>query len=277
MADTGPEGGPLVEVRWRSGNQLELRYDERASFEGGTRWAMSRSTSVLQRLMSSTIGMLAVARTAPSRLLRPALLSRRRQKHASRQLAGGRTATLGRMVKHMRMQILLSSSALVLSLLCRSGMCASDGFSAVRCGSDIPAELIGQTMKNERIVVIEERHKNLGLKDLGGTEISERLFLISWKICGDEYDLLEENGIVRDVLKSPPHSRQAPKFIGSCQIHSHELPDSIIAVLDRKEGAEMLRARFAWKIDEKRAKFVKLSTEGLLCPRSGVITADGGL
>ena len=175
------------------------------------------------------------------------------------------------------MHILLSSSILVLLLFCHSGMCASDGFSAVRCGSDIPAELIGQTTKNERVVVIEERHKNLRLKDLGGTEISERLFLISWKICGDEYDLLEENGIVRDVLKSPPHSKHAPKFIGSCQVHGHELPDSIIAVLDSQEGVETLPARFAWKIDEKRAKFIKLSTEGLLCPRSGVITADGGL
>ncbi len=176
----------------------------------------------------------------------------------------------------MRMQAFLGSSALVLSLLCGRGICASDGFSAVRCVSDIPAALIGRTMKNERVVVIEERHKNLGLKDLGGTEISERLFLISWKICGDEYDLLEENGIVRDVLKSPPHSKRAPKFIGSCQIHGHELADTIIAVLDSKEGAEILPARFAWKIDEKHAKFIKLSIEGLLCPRSGVITADGG-
>ena len=131
-------------------------------------------------------------------------------------------------------------------------------------------------MKNERVVVIEERHKNLGLKDLGGIEISERLFLISWKICGDEYDLLEEDGSVHDVLKSPPHSKQAPKFIGSCQIHGNDLPYSIIAVLDNEEGAETLPARFAWKIEEKRAKFIKISTEGLLCPRSGVITTDGG-
>ncbi len=166
---------------------------------------------------------------------------------------------------------------LVLSLFCHSVSCASDGFSAVRCGSDIPARLIGQTMTNERVVVIEERHKNLGLKDLGGTEISERLFLSSWQICGDEYELLEENGIVRDVLKFPPHSKRTPQFVGSCEVRGHELPDSIIAVLDSKEGAEKLPAKVAWKIDEKRAKFIKLSTEGLLCPRSGVSTADGGL
>jgi hypothetical protein len=175
------------------------------------------------------------------------------------------------------MQILLSSLILVLLLFCHSASCASDGFSAVRCGSDIPVKLIGQTMTNERVVVIEERHKNLGLKDLGGTEISERLFLSSWQICGDEYELLEENGIVRDVLKFPPHSKRTPQFIGSCEIRGHELPDSIIAVLDSKEGAEKLPAKVSWKIDEKRAKFIKLPTEGLLCPRSGVITADGGL
>ena len=177
----------------------------------------------------------------------------------------------------MRTQILLSSSILVLLLFCHSGSCASDGFSVVQCGSDIPVNLIGQTMTNERVVVIEERYKNLGLKDLGGTEISERLFLSSWQICGDEYELLEKNGIVRDVLKFPPHSKRTPQFIGSCEIRGHELPGSIIAVLDGKEGAEKLPAKVAWKIDKKRAKFIKLPTEGLLCPLSGVITADGGL
>jgi hypothetical protein len=32
-------------------------------------------------------------------------------------------------------------------------------------------------MSNERVVVVEGRHKELGLKDLGGSEISDRLFL----------------------------------------------------------------------------------------------------
>jgi hypothetical protein len=40
------------------------------------------------------------------------------------------------------------------------------------------------------IVVFEGRHKDLGLKDLGGTEISGRLFLGSWLICGSEYAVL---------------------------------------------------------------------------------------
>ncbi len=71
-------------------------------------------------------------------------------------------------------------------------------------------------MTNEKVSVIEERHKDLGLKDLRGTEISDRLFLISWRICGEEYALLEAQGVVRDVLKFPKHSKDSPQLIGSC-------------------------------------------------------------
>ncbi len=90
---------------------------------------------------------------------------------------------------------------LVLALFCMSTICNADGFDSVRCGSDVRKALLGRTMTNEKVVVIEERHKDLGLKDLGGTEISDRLFLISWRICGEEYVLLEDQGVVRDVLK----------------------------------------------------------------------------
>jgi hypothetical protein len=162
-------------------------------------------------------------------------------------------------------------------LFCGNACCASDGFSAVRCGSDISKALIGRTMSNERVVVVEERHKNLGLKDLGGSEISERLFLVSWRICGDEFALLEEKDVVRDVLNFPPHSKGSPEFIGSCRINGNEMPDTIIAVLENRRGAAALPAKAAWKIDVAGTRFVKLPTEGLLCPRDGVITTDGGL
>ena len=56
-------------------------------------------------------------------------------------------------------------------------------------------------MSNEAIAVLEERHKDLGLKDLGASEISDRLFAISWRICGEDYILFEEKNTVRDVLK----------------------------------------------------------------------------
>jgi len=132
-------------------------------------------------------------------------------------------------------------------------------------------------MSNQRVSVLEARHKDLGLKDLGGTEISDRLFLISWKICGEEYVLLEEKDVVRDVLKFAKHSKESPQFIGSCLLNGHDFPGTVIGVLKNEDGAQILPVVIAWKIDDKQVKFVKLQTEGLRCSRDGIITADGGL
>jgi hypothetical protein len=59
-------------------------------------------------------------------------------------------------------------------------------------------------------------------------------------------------------------------------VNGKEVPEEIVAVLNNQAGVENLPAKSAWKIDSKKAKFVKLATEGMLCPRSGIITADGG-
>ena len=167
---------------------------------------------------------------------------------------------------------------LVLPLFCGSSICAANGFDSVRCGSDVRTALLGRKMSNERIVVLQERHKDLGLKDLGGTEISDRIFLISWQICGEEYVLLEDQkNVVRDVLKFPKHSKDSPEFIGSCQLNGHDLPGTAIGVLKDEAGVELLPATTAWKIDDKQVKFVKLQTEGLRCSRDGINTSDGGL
>ena len=56
-----------------------------------------------------------------------------------------------------------------------------------------------------------------------------------------------------------------------------ELPDIIFAVLDSTRAGDPLPATSAWTIDQKHAKFVKISTDGLLCPRSGIYSVDGGL
>ncbi len=165
----------------------------------------------------------------------------------------------------------------VLALFCTSSICNADGFDSVHCGSDVEKALRGGTMSNEKVVVLEERHKELGLKDLGGTEISDRLFLISWRICGEEYVLLEDKNVVRDVLKFPAHSKASPQFIGSCQLNGNDVRGSAIGVLKNENSVKMLLAVIAWKIDEKQMKFVKLQTEGLRCSRDGIITADGGL
>jgi len=175
----------------------------------------------------------------------------------------------------MKAKRIVVTCMLVLPLFCASTICAADSFDSVRCGSDVQQALLGRTMSNEKIVAIEERHKDLGLKDLGGTEISDRLFLISWRICEEEYFLLEDHDVVRDVLKFPKHSKDSPQFIGGCQLNGHDLTGTAIGVL-KNEAVEILPAVIAWKIDEKQMKFVKLQTDGLRCSRDGIITVDGG-
>jgi hypothetical protein len=172
----------------------------------------------------------------------------------------------------MKTKGIVAMFMLVLPLFCSSSICDADGFDSVRCGSDVQKALLGWKMPNEKVVVLEERHKDLGLKDLWGEEISDRLFLTSWRICGEECVLLEDQGVVRDVLKFPKHSKDSPQFIGSCQLNGHDLPGTAIGVLKNEAGVEMLPAVIAWKIDEKQKKFVKLQPEGLRCSRDGITT-----
>jgi hypothetical protein len=176
----------------------------------------------------------------------------------------------------MKAKRIFALFTLVLPLFCGSSICDADGFDSVHCGSDVRKALLGRKMSNERVVVLEERHKDLGLKDLGGQEISDRLFLTSWRICGEEYALLEDGDVVRDVLKFPKHSKDSPQFIGSCQLNGHNVPGTAIGVLKNEAGVEMLPAVIAWKIDEKQMKFVELQLEGLRCSRDGISTTDGG-
>ena len=165
---------------------------------------------------------------------------------------------------------------LVVLLFCGRSVCDADGFDLVRCGSDVRKALIGRKMSNEKIAVLEERHKDLGLKDVGASEISDQVSVISWRICGEEYVLLEDKEIVRDVLKFPKHSKDSPEFIGSCQLNGRDLPGTAIGVLQNEDGVKILPAVSAWKIDEKQMKFTELKTAELRCSRDGIITADGG-
>jgi hypothetical protein len=154
---------------------------------------------------------------------------------------------------------------------------ALDGFEKVQCGSDIPKALIGQRTSDEPVAAIEGRHAALGLKNLGGSEISDRLFSASWQICGNEFALiLDDHSVVRDALQFPAHSKSAPGFMGSCQAGEKKVPGTTIAVLKDETGTELLAADAAWKIDEKSAKFVKMTTDGLRCPRDGIFSVDGG-
>ncbi|MDR3468468.1 MAG: hypothetical protein P4M07_21245 [Xanthobacteraceae bacterium] len=173
----------------------------------------------------------------------------------------------------------MNKTACALALIsCAWGHAAiADEFQDVRCGADIPKALIGRHSSNGRVAVLEKKYGSLGLKDLGSDEISDRLSSVSWRICGAEFVLLiDRGGLVRDVLPFPQHSRQAPAFSGNCQLKGRELPDVVLAILDGASAEDLLPVQSAWKIDQQHVKFVKASSEGLLCPRSGIYTVDGG-
>jgi hypothetical protein len=176
---------------------------------------------------------------------------------------------------------------LLLLMIAGGNTWALDQFQGIKCGSDIPKSLIGKHDSNERVVVLEQRHQDLGLKDFGGTEISDRLFLASWKICGSEYELLvnTKSGLIRDVLPFPPHSTTSPMYIGLCQSDGKPTPGTVVAVLNNSAGykardgklsATMLKATAAWKIDETKEKFATQSAKNLACPVGGIVTQDGG-
>ncbi len=163
---------------------------------------------------------------------------------------------------------------------------AADGFEAVRCGGDIAKAMIGKRGANERVVVIEGRHKALGLQDLGADEISDTLDSISWRICGKEYMVLEDKrGVVRDVLAVPAHGFATPEFSSSgCTLNGKELPDVFVGVQDNRKAdrrkprdamdASLLPVLTAWRIDETHARFVAQPAAGLVCPATGIFTAD---
>ena len=176
----------------------------------------------------------------------------------------------------MKTKILCVISISLFPLFWITGAYAGDGFEAVRCGSDVAKALIGRKSANEPVVTIEARHKDIGLKDLGADEISDRLNVVNWLICGEEYAVLEDGDTVRDVVKIPKHSKETPEFSGRCQLNGKDVPGYVLGVLKNEEGVEMLSALTAWKIDQKQKKFVELKTEGLRCSRDGIITADGG-
>jgi hypothetical protein len=157
----------------------------------------------------------------------------------------------------------------------------ADEFQNLKCGTDIPKAMIGKHSSNGPVVESEKKYRALSLKGLGAVEIADGLSSVNWLICGAEYiELIDRHGLVRDALAFPPHSKSEPAFSGICQAKGRDLPDIILAVLDGSTATDpstdSLPVKTGWKIDQKGVKFVPIPGEGILCPRSGIITADGG-
>jgi hypothetical protein len=89
--------------------------------------------------------------------------------------------------------------------------------------------------------------------------------------------LVDRRNMIGDAMPWPAHSKQSPAFSGICRRGGKESPDVVVGILDGTRAGDPLPALSAWKIDQQHAKFVKISTDGLLCLRSGITTVDGGL
>lgn len=153
----------------------------------------------------------------------------------------------------------------------------ADEFAKVRCDSDVTKALIGQREQREPVVIIESRHKNINLRHLGAFIISEDsdMNTIGWSICGREYQILDKKNIITDVIEFPVHSKDMPAYEGRCFLNGIETRDSIVAVLDRSSlDAKLLQAKSAWRVDEKKEKFIRMNASQLLCPQDGIYTVD---
>jgi len=162
-----------------------------------------------------------------------------------------------------------------------------DAFSTVHCGADVVKSLIGGRLPDGRAAAIEAAHADIKLKDVGGSEITDDLFLAGWQLCGHEYQLLVSRDRVSDVILFPPHSGRQPAFLGSCTLQAKQLKD-VLAVLDNPsprvngrppyppDDTTLLAVISAWRIDVAGRRFVPVATAGLRCPRGGIFTSDGG-
>ncbi|QGM98146.1 hypothetical protein [Methylocystis parvus] len=167
--------------------------------------------------------------------------------------------------------------AILFPLLLSGAGAQADQFAQIRCGADIPKALVGQRESNAPVVKTEAAYKHLRLEHLGADIVADDMNAISWRLCGQEYLMLDKGSIIRDVIAFPPHSKTTPAFSGSCRIRGRDTKDMIVGVLDASGKGERLPAKEAWRIDEKAAKFVRMDVRDMLCPRSGVYTADGGM
>lgn len=152
--------------------------------------------------------------------------------------------------------------ALALPVLAQAQPRSFDGLS---CTSNIEQELAGRTMPNETVAVLESRYKALGLKDVGGDEISDKLSLTTWRICGDQYLLLQQGDRVKSVLKIPEQYRSSGDVFPCVPVGGKD--GGYIIAVPGARGKSNRRSVAAWRLDEKALKFNPVQPGVLECER----------
>ena len=152
-----------------------------------------------------------------------------------------------------------------LALIVASGTAnsAPKSFDGLTCKTDVEQALVGRAMPNERVQALESRYKSLELKDLGGYEVSDTLFLIFWRICGDEYGLLQRDGRVTAALKTGKHVEGKEALI--CHPSDPAKGDVYIAAAGATRTKTGIVAERAWRIDPESARFEPAMDPKLEC------------
>lgn len=153
-------------------------------------------------------------------------------------------------------------------LLSANGVAAEKSFDGVTCKSDIPSALIGRQMPNERVVLTEPRHKDIGLKHLGAYGMENEgdpWTLITWEICGRDYIVLERRGVVKDVLAAPLPKESLRSQIVSCVADGASKDGTAVAFVSVDKQPLRERVQNVWLIDEKKIKFSKIEGEEIMC------------
>ena len=140
---------------------------------------------------------------------------------------------------------------------------APRSFEGLTCKTDIEQALVGREMPNERVAALEARYKKLELKDLGGYEVSDTLFLIFWRICGDEYALLQRDGRVGAALKTGKHVEGKGALI--CHPSDPAKRDVYIAAAGATRTKTGIVAERAWRIVGETASFEPAMDPKLEC------------
>ena len=156
---------------------------------------------------------------------------------------------------------------LALELLPTSAVATEEGFDGITCQTNIPSALIGRRMPNGPVVNDEARHKGIGLKDNGafGIEPEDPWTLISWEICGREYQVLERKDIVRDVLASPLPAGGPQSKIASCTVDGRRLPGVAIVFVEIDDEKWPKPVKHAWLIDNKAIRFQRITGSEIVC------------
>ncbi|HKS07279.1 MAG TPA: hypothetical protein VJR92_13310 [Gemmatimonadaceae bacterium] len=189
-----------------------------------------------------------------------------------------------------RIFAIVTASALASSLCAaQRGAPMQDAFANVRCGENVVHALVGQAAGRARMAALEAAHTDIKLQGAGGFPITDSLFLTGWMMCDNEYQFLTYARRYVDGIQFPAHSRRQPAFMGACTENGKPVNGVVLAVLDNPlpraigeppyapSDTTSLAATSAWRVDVDARRFVALQTNGLRCPRGGIVTRDGGM